>query len=47
MFKNANKNIKFGRLDTEYLIKNIDDVIHNPIIKSAVHIKNIEEKELN
>ncbi|CAD8160590.1 unnamed protein product [Paramecium octaurelia] len=46
-FKNSNQNIQFTRLDQEFLFKQIGEVIVNPIVKSAVHVKNVEEKELN
>ncbi|CAD8150407.1 unnamed protein product [Paramecium octaurelia] len=46
-FKNGNQNIQFTRIDQEFLFQKIGEVIVNPIVKSAVHIKNVEEKELN
>ncbi|CAD8075511.1 unnamed protein product [Paramecium primaurelia] len=46
-FKKANQNIQFIRIDQEFLFKKIGEVVVNPIVKSAVHVKNVEEKELN
>ncbi|CAK70110.1 unnamed protein product (macronuclear) [Paramecium tetraurelia] len=46
-FQKGNQNIQFTRIDQEFLFKKIGEVVVNPIVKSAVHIKNVEEKELN
>ncbi|CAD8080496.1 unnamed protein product [Paramecium sonneborni] len=46
-FQNTNQNISFIRIDQDFLFKQIGEVIFNPIVNSAVHIKNVEEKELN
>ncbi|CAD8081917.1 unnamed protein product [Paramecium sonneborni] len=46
-FQNTNQNISFIRIDQDFLFKKIGEIVFNPIVNSAVHVKNVEEKELN